>query len=341
MTGHLFRLDPATAVSLGHHELDGALPDRSPAALADLVAQLRRDEQALLAQTTLPPEQQVERDVLLQEVRSALFSLVDRDVYRRNPMAYLGAINLDAYIVRDYAPAEVRARGVLRLCDGLGAYLAQARANLASPMPRTWIDTALLQTKGYREFAHADVRKELAGVPDQAALERALAACTGALDEHAAWLTGQQPRGTHEFARGAAAFLKMGAQTQSVETDLATLRALAERDLQRNLAAIEAAARQIDASRPVAEVVRAAARDQPAATEVIAVATEQAASARAFVLAQQIASIPSDEVAVVRESPPFQRGNPAIHDSPGPFEQRNQPSYYYKSPPHTAGPLPE
>ncbi|HLL25825.1 MAG TPA: hypothetical protein VK427_26990, partial [Kofleriaceae bacterium] len=109
VSSHLHRLDPEDAVSLGHHEFDGTLPDRSPDALANNVAQFERDKAALLAAKDLTPTQALERDVLLYKVRGALFDLVDREIYRRNPMAYSSSINLDAYIIRDYAPVASRA----------------------------------------------------------------------------------------------------------------------------------------------------------------------------------------------------------------------------------------
>ena len=62
VTGHLFTLDPARAVGLGHHEHDGVLPDRSPEALTGLIAQLERDRAALEAQTALSPQQALDHE---------------------------------------------------------------------------------------------------------------------------------------------------------------------------------------------------------------------------------------------------------------------------------------
>jgi uncharacterized protein (DUF885 family) len=339
---HLHRLDPAKAVDLGLHAFDGELPDRSPAALAQAAAQLERDRQALAAATGLTPLQELERAALLQEVRRWLFDLVDRDLYRTSPIAYSPAINLNVYVSRDYAPLAERAGAIIKLCGGLGAYLEGARANLGSPMPRTWIDTALLQTRGYATFVDQDVRRELSAVTvplaNQADVGPALDACKRALDTHAAWLEGEQPRGTEAFALGEARFLKMLADTEGIELSLAELTRMAEADLARNTAALEEAARAIDPGRPVAEVVRELANEKPAAAEVLATATEQAAAMRAFVIERKIATIPSDDVAVVRETPPFRRWNTASIDIPGPFEAARLPAYYYITPPDPSWP---
>ena len=345
VAGHLYRLDPAEAVSLGFHDFDGIFPDRSPKGLAQEIAQLRKDRDSLRAAGDLTPLQALERDVLLNEVRAQLFSLVEEDRFHTNPMAYSGAINLDAYIIRDYAPKVRRAAAIISLCTGLPAYLAQARANLVNPMPRSWIDTALLQTRGYIQFADQDVRRELSAVDiplaNQADIDPALDTCKAALTEHAAWLEREQARGTTAYALGRDKYMAMLAETQGVETDLARLTAIAEADLARNLRAITETARAIDPKHTVTEVIRNMAEDKPAANEVLELATRQVEDMRAFVVANRIVSIPTPDVAVVRESPAFQRWNTAFLDRPGPFEARPLPSMYYVSPPDPKWPAAE
>jgi uncharacterized protein (DUF885 family) len=337
VSDHLHHFEPAEAISLGLHDLDGTLPDRSPAALGQITAQLDKDRQRLIAAEPATPREQAERDVLLQEVRKALFRIVDLDAFHTNPMTYSGAINLDAYIIRDYAPLVDRAGAVIKLCTALPAYLAQARSNLKTPIPRPWIDTALLQTRGYLEFADKDVRQQLGTITiplaNQAQIDPALDTCKQALAQHAAWLEQQQPQGTQAFALGQARFMKMLAETQGVETDLARLQAIAEADLRRNTQAIEQAAHAIDPNRPVRDVVLALADDKPASGEVLELATQQAETLRQFVIDHHLVTIPSSETAEVRESPPFQRWNAAFLDRPGPFESKPLASYYYISPP--------
>lgn len=333
---HLYQLEPWSAVSLGLHEFDGKLPDRSPAGLSRAIAQLQGDRAALeaIAGDSLTGAQHEDRDVLVLAVRERLFTFVDLDAFHANPMSYSDPINLDAYIIRDYAPVAQRAAAVAAMCTALPGYLAQARSNLKLPIPRTWIDTALLQTRGLVDFVDHDVREQLR----QASISPALDTCKAVLTEHAAWLEKQQPQGTTLFALGEAKFLKMLTETQGVTTDLAHLHALADADLARNTAAIVEAAHKIDPKRSVREVVAAAADDKPAAAQVLEVATSQSEMLRAFIVAHRIVTIPSDDVAMVRPSPPFQRWNAAFLEGVGPFEQAKLPSYYYISPPDPAWP---
>jgi uncharacterized protein (DUF885 family) len=61
-------------------------------------------------------------------------------------------------------------------------------------------------------------------------------------------------------------------------------------------------------------------------------ARQQLSETRAFVVEQDLVSIPGTEEALVAESPPYARSNFAYINIPGPFE-KNQPSVYYISPP--------
>jgi uncharacterized protein (DUF885 family) len=338
VTNHLYRADPATAVSLGLHKFDGLLPDRTPAALDAERKELDRDKELLLAvpEASLTPAQREEREVLLNEIATRRFSLVELDVYRTNPRSYLEAINLDAYILRDYAPAVERAAATIKLCTALPAYLQQARTNLVGPLVRPWIDTALQQTRGLAEFADKDVRQAFDGVTlplaNQADIGPALDTCKAALTEHADWLAKQQ-RSTQQFALGEQKFLAMLEATQGVTIDLARLSQIAEADLARNLAGLAEAARALDPKKSVVEVVAAQAEIRPTISSVIPLATEQTAAARAFVRDHKIASEPSTNVAEVRETPPFQRWNSAFLSVPGAFESKPLPAFYYISPP--------
>ncbi len=83
MLDHLFEASPASAISLGLHDYDGKLPDRSPAGLAAELAALRADRTALDAidPATLTEVQRDERGTLLQSLRGRLFEATDLDVF--------------------------------------------------------------------------------------------------------------------------------------------------------------------------------------------------------------------------------------------------------------------
>ena len=324
---HLFHMQPSQAVSLGLHDYDGELPDISPAGLDDKLRLLRADRKELEATEPATELEREERDTLILETRRMLFEDVELDAVHENPMHYVGDINLEAYVTREYAPAAQRGDAVTRLCKRVPAFLKQARANLKTPFPKPWLETAILQTKGRIEFTDGDARKAL---PMAGA---GLDVCKAALAEHAAWLEQQLPSATQNYALGKERFLKMLSDTQGFDTDLDTLVKLANADLARNTKAIEEAAHAIDPKLPVATVVALVATDRPEPKDVLDEATKQAAAMRQFLIDHKIVTVPGDEVAEVRESPPFERWNAASLDGPGPFETTQMPSFYYISPP--------
>ena len=64
-------------------------------------------------------------------------------------------------------------------------------------------------------------------------------------------------------------------------------------------------------------------------SEMFDQAAKLTASSRAFILEKKLVTIPSEEQAIVKESPPFQRWNAAFLDPPGVFEERMLKGFYY------------
>ncbi len=326
---HLFRAAPNDAVGLGLHAYDGVLPDISPAGLDAEVQSLRADETALATSRPQNPGEREERDALLVRVRGNLFNLERAGWRRRNPMRALDDFGLDAYIVRDYAPAAERAAAVVKLCNGAAEHLDQNRAALRLPVPKPWLETAIMMTKGLVEFADKDVRGAFTDPPPE--LGPALDACKAAFTAHVAWLEQQLPAATMSFALGKETFVAMLEANEGIKIDLRTLKALATEDLERNLRALQGAAHELKKSVP--EALAEVAADRPSADGVIALATQQTAELRQFLLDHHIVTLPGTDVAVVRETPSFERWNIASLSGTGPFETAQLPSYFYISPP--------
>ncbi|HKE19285.1 MAG TPA: DUF885 domain-containing protein [Kofleriaceae bacterium] len=339
-------LSPTFAVSLGFHQYDGKLPDVSAKALGERAAWLERERAAFEAFPAgqLDAQAAIERDVVLNAIRSELFDLQVARWPMVNPRYYIEALELTDYISRDYAPLAQRARGVIGICNGAKAYLEAAQANLPEAMPRTWIDTALLQVNGMVDFAYKDVVEALATLDDSdlsTQVGEALLAYAAALTGFRDYLTAHVAKATDDFALGGERFARMLADKEGLSVDLARLAKVGEADLERNLAAIEKVARQIDPRRPVAKVVERAAQDKPAAGKVLAEATAQAGAMRKLIADAGLVTIPSEDVAEPRPSPPFMRWNFAFLNAPGVFEEKALPAFYYISPPDPKWPKKE
>lgn len=330
--------NPARAVELGHHQYDGQVPDRSKAAITAEIERLEAaaDKLAAFPAAQLSPRERIEREVLLTAIRSDLFELVVTDAPFTDPMYYPGALDLTTYVSLEYRPLAERARAIAFIAERTPGYLAQAMANLPDRMPKTWIETALLQVRGMIDFAEDDVPVAMAGIdgtPLAVKLTESLQSYRHALGEYEAFLEARLPAATDDFALGEKKFLQMLADTQGVTITLERLRAIAQADLARNTEALAQAAHAVDPERPVAEVVAAQIANKPAPDKVLDVAREQAKMLRAFVVSEDIVTIPTPDVAEVRESPPFMRWNSAFLRSAGVFTKARLPSFYYISPP--------
>lgn len=331
--------DPLGAVQLGLHQYDGKVPDRTPLALRNEAARLEREIAALeaLPAEELGAELRLEHAILLTELRRRRFELVDLDAWHQNPIVYVAAVDLAAYVLRDYAPLAARAKAIMATCAALPEYLAQARANLAVELPLAWIETASVITRGHIDFINTDIRQKLnqrdPSLPDAEDLNEALDTCVAALAEQARWLDNKRVAAVDSYALGEAKFMAMFRATQGIDVDRATLERVIQADLAKNRAALDEAARAIDATRTTAEVVLTLADDKPPGDDGVALARAQSAELRQFLIDHEIVSIPFDDPIDVRATPPAERTNGAALNTAGPLEPTPLPSYYYIAPP--------
>ncbi len=343
LTRH-FAAHPDSAVALGLHEHDGELPDHSSAGLERRLGAIAGALERLdsFDRAALSPAQRVEHGVINRALRAERFRLTVQREPQRSPMFYAGALDLTPYISRAYKPAEERAAAIIKVARGAGPYLRAGAKNLDPALPRTFLDTGLLQVRGLIEFCQKDVLEAMKASGLSEARMGELAAATAemvaALREFEGELLAREEGATDDYALGAETFVAMLRETEGLELSRERLEAIATEDLERNLATLRETAKQIDPSRSVGEVMAEVAARKPAPDEVLAVAGEQVARMRQAIVDRELVTIPTENVAEVRPSPPFMRWNFAFLDGAGPFEQTALPSFYYISPPDPAWP---
>ncbi|MDC0683682.1 DUF885 domain-containing protein [Sorangium atrum] len=326
--------EPAFARSRGLHEQDGKVTDYAAAAIERRLARLERDRAALAAvdAAALSLDDALDRALLLQQIDLKLFNGRDLEEWRRRPQFYGDLFGVNQYLDRAYAPLPERAR---RLLEHEKAALAQAPhilENLASPMPKPVIEVAVKIFRGYAEYLRGDVVKLLKGVGDpafQADFEEtnaALAAAAEKLAEHLAKV--ELPKGDASHVLGEARYRKLLLAQEGLSTPLAEFKKMGEDDLAANKAAYKELARKVKTSRPKAE-------------QLLAEATRMMESARKFIVDKEIVSLPSDERAIVKETPPYMRWNAAFLDAPGPFDRKGLEAFYYITKPDPSWPRKE
>jgi Bacterial protein of unknown function (DUF885) len=341
LTGY-FESHPTFAAGAGRHEYDGRLPDWSREGIEGEIARLGEERARAEAFDAgmLDERRALEREALLSVIDFELFWLAGAETPWRNPLYYAGPLDPNLYLSREYAPLEQRLRAYLDYARAVPRAAGQIRANLVTPMPRTFAELGKLSFGGLPGYYEKDVPAVFAAVDDpalQAELREANSEAARAMAELGEWFESQMPAdGTEagEFRLGPDLFRRMLWETERVDVSLGELEAAGRQELERNLAALREACAAYAPGLSVAECLEKVQAEKPPEGPVEA-ARRQLAGLRRFVEEKGLASIPGSEEALIRESPPYQRWNSAYIDIPGPYD-RHLPSIYYITPPDPA-----
>jgi hypothetical protein len=320
-----FQAQPFFAVQKGRHEFDGRMPDLSAAGIARDVARLQtlRTQAQSFDPAAMTAAERFERDYLLTVIDGDLFWLARARFPFDNTAWYIGQLDPDVYLNRDYAPLATRLRGYIGYLRSIPQIAADIRANLRTPLPPTFVERGISGFGGLAAFYRKDAPAVFATVADPAAqrgLAEATAAAAAAMDGLKSWLAGERRRAGGAFALGEPLFLEMLRTTERVDVSIAQLLAVGRADLERNTAALKAACSRYLPGGTLPACVQKMRADKPRGG-VVEGARAQLAGLRAFVVANNIVGIPSDEVPQVAEAPPYNRANFAYINIPGPYDK--------------------
>ena len=316
---------PAFAAQAGRHEFDGQLPDVSSHGLKREIARLHdeREQIAAVDPATLEPRERFDREYLLAVVDKDLFWIEKTQFPFSNPGWYLGQIDPDVYLSRNYASPLVRMKAYIKYAQGIPKIAADIRANLKMPLPKSLLERGIDAFGGFAEFYRNDVPKVFASVQDpeaQKALAAADAEAAKAMAGLKDYLVSQRKTATDAFALGEPLFLDMLKSTEQVDVPIAQLAAYGKADLDRNTQALKDACAQYIPKGTLRACIDKMSAKKPKNGPVEA-ARAQLTDLRAFVVAKDIVSIPSDQQALVAEAPPYNRGNAAYINIPGPYDK--------------------
>jgi hypothetical protein len=332
-----FKARPHFAVWAGRHEFDGRLPDWSAAGLKKEVERLQQARKRALGfkDGVLTDKQRFERDYIIATIDRDLFWLETANWPSRSPTYYSWGIDPEVYITREYAPLAQRMRAYIAYAKAIPLAAAQIRGNLRTPLPRSYVRIGHISAGGLASLFQNDAPAIFASVGDAQLQEEFRTANDGAINAMRtldAWFTEQEASATETFALGSEHFAAMLRATERIDVPLPRLKEVAERDLERNLAAMREACNALVPGQTIEACVATVQADKMPGT--IEGATRQLDELRSLVVEKKLVTIPGSEQARVAESPPYERWNTASINIPGPFE-RNLPSTYYISPPDT------
>lgn len=338
-----FAANPSFAVTQGRHEFDGQLPDWSAAGIQEQIAQLEQARTRALEFKDLAPEQVFQRDYLLSRVDQELFWLRDARFPFTNPAWYFDqGLDPSTYVTVPYAPADQRLRAFIKYAKQIPTALGQIRANLQTPLPRTFIEFGSKSFGGFAEFYRGDVPQAFAEVQDaqlKKELAEAIEPAAKAMLDISKWLDSQRASANDAYVLGPERFSAMLRMTEGVTTPLEKVEAIGRADLERNLAALADACKQYAPNASIDACIAKMNADKPKGGAVQG-ATEQLAQLRQFIVEQEVVSIPGTEEALVKEAPAYRRQNFAYINIPGPYE-KDLPSVYYIAPPDPKWPKAE
>ena len=340
-----FAANPGFAVFAGRHEFDGQLPDLSAEGIAAQIARLEalRARAIAFQDSSLSIDYRFQRDYLVSRIDNDLFWMLDARQPSTNPAWYFNqGLDPAVYITVPYAPADVRLRAFAKYAQAVPQAVAQIKANLQTPLPRTFIEFGVSGFGGLAAFYRGDAVAAFAEVQDaalQAELKAAIEPAANAMSELAAWLESQRGTATDAYALGPERFATMLRMTENVTTPLDKLEAIGRADLERNLKALAGACKQYAAGKSVAACIEKMNADKPEGGAVVG-ARNQLAQLKQFLVDNKVVSIPGTEEALVEEAPAYRRQNFAYINIPGPYE-KNLPSVYYIAPPDPSWPKAE
>jgi hypothetical protein len=320
-----FAAQPFFAAQAGKHDYDGQLPDVSEHGLRREVARLHeeRDRIAKIDPTPLLPNERFDREYLLNVADRDLYWLEKAHYPSSNPYWYVGNLDPDLYLSRNYAPLNVRLKAYIKYARNVPKMAKDIQDNLKGPLPRTYIELGISNFGGYVDFYKKDVTPVFASVNDPA-LQKDLADA----DENASnamanlrdYLIGLRKTANDKFPLGKDLYAQMVKDTEQVDVPIEQIEAAGRADLQRNTDMLKSECATYLPKGSLAACVAKMDAKKPSGGTLEA-ARQQLTMLKDFVQKNNVASIPGDQQALVAEAPPYNRENAAFIQVPGPYEQ--------------------
>ena len=309
-------LEPSMGRRLGLHEWDGRVPKCDAASLAARFARVTKGAPSSPRSTRRSSRPTTSSTFCSSSRRPTCTSsrAPNGEKWKRRPTAVRGPASASTCTsIATTRPSPSAPQALLQHERAALAEIPNIKKNLAGPMSKPVVETAIKIYRGYASYLRADVVSQVKGVgaPD---FQEELAKTNEALAKEATaladWLEKTElPRGDDSHILGAERFKHLLHAQEGLDISLAEFKKMGEENLQANKRAFEKLAGKAKFTRPKVE-------------ELFAAGGRLMESARQFVVAKHFATIPTDDKAVVRETPPYQRWNSAFLDMPGPYEPR-------------------
>lgn len=326
---------PTAATFDGVHTYDDLIEDLSRSAIEHVTRDLGGFARRLDAMRpdTLTETERLDRPVLEASIRGRLFDLEEVRTWERDPRIYPEtlAVSLAAQTLFQYAPMEERARRVLSKLRQSPRVFEAARNNVKDP-PGIFVKAALEALRGLHAFIERDLPRALAAVEDLSLLgdlADASTEATRAIDTYSLYLESEvAPKTKGSFRLGVDRFQTKLRLEEGIDVGVDRLLALAERELERVQQEFQRVAGRLGKGSP-SDVWQTIKARHPLPGALAKVAGDQVGTLKTFIERNAIVSVPATDGVIVAPTPPFYRWTFASLWTPGPFESKPLPGYYY------------
>jgi uncharacterized protein (DUF885 family) len=320
-----FDAQPFFAAEAGKHEYDGQLPDLSAHGIKREIARLhqQRDSLTSVDSSKLEPRERFDRDYLLSVVDHDLFWLEKAQFPSTNPYWYLGSIDPDVFVSRNYAPLDVRMKALIKFARGIPKMATNIQDNLKGPLPKSYIEQGISEFGGFVDFYKKDVPKVFASVTDpelQKQLTEVTTNASVAMGNLTNYLIGLRSKGTDKFALGKDLYTQMLKDTEGVDLPVEQIEAAGRADLERNTATLKTECAALLPKGTLAACIAKVTANKPPEGDLEA-ARKQLVMLRDFVQKNNVVTIPNNDEVLVAEAPPYNRENFAFIQVPGPYDK--------------------
>jgi uncharacterized protein (DUF885 family) len=331
--------NPQNGVYLGLHEYDGQLGNYSKTNLDKRVAVLKKFDQEFsgIDSTTLSKRNYYDWKIIKSNVKNELFSFEDLKPFTKNPMVYAGAIDVNIYIQRNFAPIEQQIKSIISIEKEAPNFFKNAKANLQDSLALPHIKLAIDIARGSASFLGKDLLVALKGVKNDALMKsfnEANQKAIAAINDFAAFLEKEKlPKANNKYAIGVDNYKKMLLYQEEIKLSPDEILAIGMKELKKEQESFNAAAKIIDPNKKPIDVYNEMQKEHPTAQDLIPHARKNIEAIRQYLIDHKIVTMPSEVRVKIKETPAYARAtSTASMDSPGPFETKATQAFYYITP---------
>ena len=330
---------PQFGVYLGLHEYDGKLGPLSKKDLEKRLTSLKKFDQEFSAIDSSSLSKKVYYDwkIIKSSVKNDIYTFEDRKSYTKNPMVYAGAIDVNIYIQRNFAPIEQQIKSIISIEKSAPEYFKNAKANLEDSLALPHIQLAIDIAKGSASFLGNDLLVALKDVKNDSlmkAFNEANKNAIAAINDYASYLEKEKlPKANNNYAIGVENYKKMLLYQEEIKLSPDEILAIGLKELKKEQESFNKAAKIINPNKKPVDVYNDMQKEHPTAADLIPHAKKNIEAIRQYLIDHKIVTMPSEVRVKIQETPAYARStSTASMDSPGPFETKATQAFYYITP---------